>query len=500
MTATRARALWRKVASNVKLVEQFRSFLKDTVNLNQDRISRLEANVEALQRFVRSADWGPDIRGFEEQGSWAHGTIIKPVDGGEFDADLLIMVDPVDGWSAADYVQNLGAKFRESGTYKDQTKVWDYCVTVTYAGDRKVDLAPCVVDRLWAGSLEVCNRKSDAFERSEPVQYTAWLKERNTYSGSNSFRKVTRLLKYLRDIKTTFTCPSVLLTTLLGMQIGYWDRDSDAFADVPTTLRTVMQRLDDWLQGRPLKPSIQNPHLSSEDFAEALTQQQYANFRNFIHKYRGWIDEAYEAEDRDESISAWQRIFGDEFAKGEAVKATKSIAEAADSSLRSGLLSSTAPAPTQDLVERVRQFGISILPSIFNRQPHMREPPWTRAISVSADIRIIASWHASRSTAQGTPVQNGAVLQARGGLWFEARLATGQPIPYGYRVHWRITNTGAVAEARRAKRGGFYPSDADSRRWEELQYRGVHISEAFVVRVGDSLLVAQSAPFNVVIE
>jgi hypothetical protein len=30
--------------------------------------------------------------GFEEQGSWAHGTIIRPVDGAEFDADLLVMV------------------------------------------------------------------------------------------------------------------------------------------------------------------------------------------------------------------------------------------------------------------------------------------------------------------------------------------------------------------------------------------------------------------------
>jgi hypothetical protein len=39
-----------------------------------------------------------------------------------------------------------------------------------------------------------------------------------------------------------------------------------------------------------------------------------------------------------------------------------------------------------------------------------------------------------------------------------------------------------------------------NRRWEGLEYRGVHIAEAFIVRMSDSLLVGQSPPFNVVIE
>jgi hypothetical protein len=92
----------------VKLVSLFDDFLKSTVNLNQTRIDLLENSIVALKTFVRGSDWEPRRRGFEEQGSWAHGTIIRPVDGGEFDADLLVMVDPVEGWTAADYVVNLG--------------------------------------------------------------------------------------------------------------------------------------------------------------------------------------------------------------------------------------------------------------------------------------------------------------------------------------------------------------------------------------------------------
>ena len=66
-------------------------------------------------------------------------------------------------------------------------------------------------------------------------------------------------------------------------------------------------------------------------------------------------------------------------------------------------------------------------------------------------------------------------------------------------VHWLIANTGR--EARRAKclRGGFEPANDKSGHWEQLQYRGIHTAEAFVVRRNDKMLVAQSKPFFVMI-
>lgn len=480
----------------MKLVGQFTSFLKDTVNLNQTRIDLLDGNVEAIKNFIRQCEWKPRIRGFEEQGSWAHDTIIRPVDGGEFDADLLVIVDPVEGWTAKDYVAELGKVFAASSTYGEKTKTWDYCVTITYPGERKVDIAPLVRSRKHEGSLEVCNRPSDDFEDSEPINFTGWLRERNALSGSNSFRKVTRLLKYLRDIKTTFTCPSVLLTTLLGSQIQWYDKDTEAFSDTPTTLRTLMGRLDDWLQDRPSKPRVDNPKLPGENFAEGWTETQYVNFRAFIHKYRGWIDEAYLAEDRPASITAWRRIFGDAFAKGETVEAAKSAAEG--SSRVRALLTSTA-AHLDGLVEVVRDFGVSILPDVFYRPPHMLAPSWRRADHVSDNVQVSATWQPSRSAGTGRPVTAGEVLARHGGLWFEARVNGGQLLPPGLRVQWRITNTGAAALALRQGRGDFYTPQQNGRRWEELHYRGVHLAEAFVIRMSDDVLVGQSQPFHVVI-
>lgn len=481
----------------MKLTAEFANFLDATVNLNTTRIETLEGNVTAIQKFVRQSDWGPVVRGFEHQGSWAHDTIIKPVDGGEFDADLLVMVDPVEGWTAADYVKELRRVFKASPTYKDKSKAWDYCVTVTYAGDQKVDVAPCVVSRTVAGRLEVCNRSKDAFERSEPVAYTAWMVERNGYSGLNSFRKVTRLLKYLRDVKVTFSCPSVLLTTLIGYRIEAGDKGSDAFKDVPTSLQTIVHRLDDYLQARPSKPAIRNPELWEEDLGTLWkTDRQYANFRSFVNKYRGWIDEAVAAVDVNASIIAWRKVFGDEFAKGRVVTARLAVNEGV-TSIAAFLRSSAAHM--DQIVGKVRDFGTRILPASFTRPPHLQEPPWPRADFSPFDVYVSAAHHGSKD-AVGSPVVEGDTLPARGGLWFSARLYGGHSIPAGHRVEWRITNTGQIALGRGQGRGGFYHEQRDARRWEELQYHGIHMAEAFVIRRADETLVSQSEPFYVIVD
>lgn len=480
----------------MKLITLFSEFLDETVNLNSTRFDKLESSIDAIKNFIRQSEWDPRIRGFEAQGSWAHHTIIKPPDQGEFDADLLVMVDPVDGWTAADYVKSLGKIFKDSATYGGKSKTWDYCVTVTYANESKIDIAPCVKGRRSTDSLEVCNRKRDRFEDSEPTKYTQWIKDRNSISGANSFRKVTRLIKYLRDIKSRFTCSSVLLTTLLGYRIGEADRDAAGFVDTPTTLKTIMQRLDDWLQARPIRPQVLNPHLQSEDFATAWTDDQYVNFRTMIHRYRGWIDEAYDTVGRAESITAWRRVFGPDFAKGEPGAVTKSAAGLA---LFREAYSATA-AHLDSMVEYVRDFGVSLLPPQFFSPPHMQQPRWTKSASFSTQYTVTAVWNPGGNSDKSRPVRSGQILPAKGGLEFNVYLRTVEPLPEDVRVEWRITNTGSEAFARQARRGRFYAADSDNTRWESLAYRGAHIAEAFIIHKRSGLLVGQSPPFVVVIE
>jgi hypothetical protein len=163
-----------------------------------------------------------------------------------------------------------------------------------------------------------------------------------------------------------------------------------------------------------------------------------------------------------------------------------------------GLLSSTA-AHLNELVDVVKNYGLSILPVDFCQPPHLKEPTWRQAPNL-VKVDVMADWRAHRSSTAGRVIRVGEILPANGGLYFRAAMNGGTPIPGGYEVQWRITNTGAVAIAMGAGRGGFELENMSHGRWESLEYRGIHMSEAFVIRSSDNVLVAKSDPFYVVIE
>jgi hypothetical protein len=477
----------------MKLHEHFKVFLDEHVNLNSTRLSLLEGSIVAVENAVRALAWAPKILSFAPQGSWAHETIIKPQTGQPFDADLLVFVEAKDGWTPKDYVNVLATQLGSLPAYDGKVRRFSHCATIEYAGERKIDVAPCVVNRLYAGQYEVCNRNTDQFEASAPLAYTEWVKGKNGVAGGNDLKKVTRLLKYMRDIKGNFTCPSFLLTTLMGLQVYESDRGSAEFADLTTTLKTLVGRLDDWLQARPCVPTIQNPMLPQEDQASSWDQTKYANFRDKVNQYRGWIDEAYAEPDRDESIGKWQRVFGDKFAAGEAKRAAEQVSEAATS----GAL--VLGGQFRDLVERVKALGAAAVPAKLRQLPHVHRPLWRRAPD-QLNVRVGAELRTGRDGTTVRYVQSAEPLQRDYWVRFTATSSNGMPFTDEYKVQWRVANTDKAASNAGALRGEFYVCDHGCSRSERLEYRGVHFVEAFVIRKRDNRLVGQSDPFYVVIE
>lgn len=481
----------------MKLHHHFKTFLKDHVNLNDTRLRLLADSVDAVKRAVIALDWEPEIVGFKEQGSWAHETIIKPQADKPFDADLLVLVKAVSGWTAKDYVNKLATELSCLAAYKDKVRRFSHCATIEYAGERKIDIAPCVVDRLYPGSYDVCNRGVDQFEQSEPIAYTDWVNDRNGIAGGNDLKKATRLLKYLRDIKGNFTCPSFLLTTLLGNRVYDYDRNGADFADLPTTLKTLVGRLDDWLQARSNAPTVPNPVLFGEDQASGWDQSKYTNFRDKVNLYRGWIDDAYDEENKEESIGKWRRVFGDGFAEGETKRAAAQVSE--DAALSEGTALVTGNH-FSDLVERVKALGFTAVPARIHRLPHIERPKWRRA-NEQLTVRVRAELRSSRDGQSMQPIRSAEPLKAGYAVKFCATTVQGTPFQTeDYAVKWRITNTDKAAVAANALRGDFYDSDEGAFRTESLCYRGVHFVEVFVVRKRDQRLMGSSQPFYVVVE
>jgi hypothetical protein len=301
----------------MQLVDYFNVFLKDTVNLSNGKLDLLSSRVDAIYAALRADDEiGSLILGKKPQGSWAHRTIINPVGSKEFDADFILEMSENSDWSDSPkkYIEAVYGALERNPTYEAMPRSRKCrCVRVVYANSMHVDIVPHL--SLADGREVIVNRDDNVFEKTNPQGFTDWMKEKDGVANGN-LRKVIRLLKYLRDHKNSFTgTRSILLTTLLGEQVSSFKTigDSSYYSNVPTTLLHLVGDLDDWLQARPIKPSIPDPSGSGTTFDHRWTQETYGYFRERIHTHAAEIRDAYEEDDKDRSVKLWRDLFGDGF-------------------------------------------------------------------------------------------------------------------------------------------------------------------------------------------
>ena len=263
------------------------AFLVATVNLRPYKLTLLEGRVDAVLRALEGdANYAPRLTGHSPQGSWAHQTIIEPVgEYDEFDADFLLHVTADPAWAATpkEYLKELRAAFKRSSIYKDMIKKKNRCVRVVYANSCHIDVVPCVTRD--DGTKVIVNYADNSFEETNPEGFSAWMQERDNLAQGN-LRRVIRLLKYLRDYKNTFTCPSVILTTLLGERVQPW-HPTDRYADTAAALVHLFEDLDEWLGSHETMPLIADPSCPGTSFNHRWdklgdSQTLYQNFKTMI--------------------------------------------------------------------------------------------------------------------------------------------------------------------------------------------------------------------------
>ena len=290
--------------------QQFAEFLRDEVNLNQRRLDRLETAVGAVDDYLKKNL--PGYQKMERQGSYALGTLIKPVDDNdEYDADIQIVMNPNSKWEPKDYINQVNRTLAGNKTYTDKLRLKTRCVTVDYAGDFHLDVVPRLTIE---GHHYVCNRIENRRERTDGNGYRDWFNDKNRITGGH-LKRVVRLLKHLRDHKNSFRAKSILLTTLAGNAIRTSDEGKECVSTVADTLDTVLSRMNDYLQRHETMPEIKNPVLPAENFNRHWTQQNYANFRNRVRTYARIARQAKDDPSSEKAIKLWQELFGESFGK-----------------------------------------------------------------------------------------------------------------------------------------------------------------------------------------
>ena len=301
----------------MKHTKCFQEFLSTEVNLNETRLQRLNQSSSAVDTFLSE-----NLEAYqktERQGSYGLKTIIKPVGTREYDADTLLYMDSDDDKEPKDYINDVYDCLKQNGNYEDKVHRRTRCVYIDYAGDFHLDLVPCITDE---EQHYICNNKDNCFEDTDGTGYRDWFNEKTRITNGD-LKRVTRLLKFLRDHKGNFSVKSILLTTLIGNSVYAYDEGSENFKDIPTSLKTISNRINSFLQNNPLMPEICNPVLPTESFTRHWDQDKYRHFREMFDLYNTKINEAFNAKDHNTSVKKWRELFNDNF--GELKETTASV-------------------------------------------------------------------------------------------------------------------------------------------------------------------------------
>ena len=305
-----------------KRTNDFNKFMGDHVNLNPARYERLKRSDKAVSEYLSKNL--PGFIGTQRQGSYALRTTIRPVrNTDEYDVDRLVYLQYDQRKSPADYINDVYRCIKANGNYADKLQKNTRCVTVNYAGEFKIDVVPCIVSN---GRYFICNRKTNGYEETDGRGFRDWFDRKSRITNGN-LKLVTRLFKYLRDHKRTFTAPSVLLTTLIGNTVSDLEGNTN-FKTVPDALLTVVTRMDQFLQANPYMPEIRNPALPSETFTRHWDQDKYNNFRKMISSYARRIQDAYDDADERSSVLKWRDLLGDGFGSLSAMAAAAATVSA----------------------------------------------------------------------------------------------------------------------------------------------------------------------------
>ena len=173
----------------MKHVKYFRDFLANEVNLNQTRLDTLNSAVLAATGYLsKHLDSYTSI---ERQGSYALRTIIKPVNGREFDADVLLYMEYDKYKEPKEYINELYTCLKENKNYEDKVHRRTRCVYIDYAGDFHLDIVPCVTQEQ---NQYVCNNKNNEFEPTDGTGYRDWFNDKTKITNGH-LKRITRLLE-----------------------------------------------------------------------------------------------------------------------------------------------------------------------------------------------------------------------------------------------------------------------------------------------------------------
>lgn len=430
-----------------RLVQDLTSYFNRFVNnisLGEPQVSRMERAANGVMSFLRT-DYGLTADQVFMQGSYPNDTAIEPVDGGEYDVDIVaVCVDGSTGPTTA--LNDLQRRFEMNGNYASRVVPKTPCVRLEYAEDNvgkfHLDVVPARTNVDWSSvaPFDAPRRQGDWHETA-PREYTDWCS-----SQGQRFTRTVKVMKRWRDEQQSVrgAIKSIVLQVLISECMPHHLEDDQE------RLVETFNRLHARLASLPGPPHVLNPVLPGENLARRWTQ---ASFDSFVRELKEAVEisgQAVAATDRLQAIDAWRELLGEDF-----------------------------PAMSE------ADLGLKV--SDYSHAEPFAEKGWRVAYDPRYRIRISGGIRRGRY-GKVRPIPEEQLVFAGNKLRFTAHVTA----PNHAEVWWQVANTGGHARGNAALRGEIFkaklltgkPSPQQDVTWENTAYTGVHLIRAILVRDG----------------
>jgi hypothetical protein len=438
---------------SVDLSAYFEQFIAN-ISLGDPQVPRMNRAARTVADFLQRS-YGIPAENVFLQGSYPIGTAVEPIDGGEYDLDI-VAVCLGDQISCNAALTDLESRFKADGRFRDRVKPKKPCVRLEYAEDDvgkfHLDVVPVRASPEPDCPLDA-PRRNEGWRGTAPAEYTSWCVQQGSY-----FLRTVKAMKRWRDEQQSVrtAIKSIVLQVLVAQCMPQVANDADRLAG---TFRNLYAYLSS-LSGPPV---VTNPVLQRENLAARWTNESFRSFVSELAEAVEWADKAEGSTDAVEAADAWREILGEDFP----------------------LL-----AP--------HQLGFQV-----GDYSHA-ESPAAMGWQVSVDPRYRVTIYATEQRGRRSQVyhpypSNGRLIFAGHKLHFRAQVVARNHVD----VWWQVANTGGHARDVSGLRGQIFrgkdlrgrPCKDSKDNWEHTAYTGSHLIRALLVH--NNTVVAGSDWFTV---
>ena len=281
---------------------------RNKITLGSEKEDQLRTSRNALRKKVKSHLEGKgakDVK-FYRQGSYAHRTIVNPLDG-DYDIDDGVYMD-LSGFENEPSTTTIHNWIVEAVEGHTDIKPNDRepCVRAIFKAGYHVDLPAYKIVQENDKDKNHLAKKAAGWEESNPRGMNNWFQQ-EVKNKSPQVRRVVKYLKGWKDFrksKSSAKLPSGLTLTILATEEFVSDiRDDISFSG---TNKAVLNRLK-------LNEAIWKPYQPTENMRKYMTDGQFENFLEELEKLVAAGKEAIGEDNARTASEKWRKVLGERF-------------------------------------------------------------------------------------------------------------------------------------------------------------------------------------------